>query len=186
MYLKPLHLKPKHDVPILGLRLQRLHSGLPVAELSYNVRNLGRVERRQGSDLSLPVSSSCYPFWNSRSLPKCPTPPCRALLPSLLHSSSWRLTPTVGSTAPPERSQNMAVSKVVGDGGWGKFGLTMWVFKCHIVSEGERGEMEVASSWAPLIHRMSGSLSLIAPQVVMRVMLCPPTWQIGEQSFLRV
>lgn len=69
----------------------------------------------------------------------------------------------------------MAVSKVVGDGGWGRFGLTMWVFKCHIVSGGERGEMEVASSWAPLIHRMSGSLSLIAPQVVMRVMLCPPT-----------
>lgn len=139
MNLKPLYLKPRHNVPILGLRLHWLHSGLPVSELFYNVRNLGRVEKRQESDLSLPVSSSCYPFWNSRSLPKCLTPPCRALLPSLLLSSSWRLTPAVGSTDPPERSQNMAVSKVVGDGGWGRFGLMMWEFKCHTVSGRRKG-----------------------------------------------
>ena len=88
MHLKPLYLKPRHNVPILGLRFQRHHSGLPVTKLSYNVKNLVRVEKRQGSGLSLPVSSSCYPFWNSRSLPKCPTFPCRALLPSFLLSSS--------------------------------------------------------------------------------------------------
>ena len=185
MNWNPLNLKPRHNVPILGLILQRLHSGLPVSELSYNVRNLGRVEKRQESDLSLPVSSSCYPFWNSRCLPKCLTPPCRALLPSLLLSSSWRLTPAVGSTAPPERSQNMAVSKVVGDGGWGRFGLMMWEFKCHTGSGRRKGEMEAAFSWAPVIHRMSGRLSLIAPQVVMRIMLCPPIWQIGEQSYFK-
>ena len=68
----------------------------------------------------------------------------------------------------------MAVSKVVGDGGWGRFGLMMWEFKCHTGSGRRKGEMEAAFSWAPVIHRMTGRLSLIAPQVVMKIMLCPP------------
>ena len=50
----------------------------------------------------------------------------------------------------------------------------MWEFKCHTGSGRRKGEMEAAFSWAPVIHRMSGRLSLIAPQVVMRIMLCPP------------
>ena len=50
----------------------------------------------------------------------------------------------------------------------------MWEFKCHTGSGRRKGEMEAAFPWAPVIHRMSGRLSLIAPQVVMRIMLRGP------------
>lgn len=66
-------------------------------------------------------------------------------------------------------------------------GLALWCESSSVTQwvGGERGEMEAAFSWAPVIHRMSGRLSLIAPQVVMRIMLYPPIWQIGEQSYFK-